>query len=122
MRRSLSFAALVLPIALSAQAPNGPDAPDMVLLYDPVGMEFTFVLDDSGLSGNYSNSFNPFTQLGYDMGETYCFVAVAMAYNHYHHSATCDTLQQVLLSRVSSSGALQAHCMYLAEVGMTEHR
>src|SRR5436190_4829274 len=64
MRRSLSFAALVLPIALSAQAPNGPDAPDMVLLYDPVGMEFTFVLSNSAGSNNYGESYNEWTPDG----------------------------------------------------------
>ncbi len=78
----------------------------------------TFVLDNAGLSGDYTNSFDPFTFLGYDPGGIYCFVAVAFAYNHYHER--CDTLQQVLHSKRSPTGALQAHCIDLARVGIAE--
>lgn len=78
----------------------------------------TFVLDNAGLSGDYSNSFDPFTFLGYDPGGIYCFVAVAFAYNPYHER--CDTLQQVLHSKRSPSGALQSYCIDLARVGMAE--
>lgn len=79
----------------------------------------TFVLDNAGLTGDYTNSFDPFSFLGYDPGGIYCFVAVAFAYNHYHER--CDTLQQVLHSKRSPFGALQSYCIDLARVGIAEH-
>ncbi|MEO8589708.1 MAG: hypothetical protein ABI432_10095 [Flavobacteriales bacterium] len=212
MRRIITPIALVVPFMLMAQSPDGPDAPNLAIIYDPVGSEFTFVLsnspgsnnygesytewinepvptpdqywrfqgyaiyqfrspadaddslqyvildpqralpvilidksdtittmlhnlhtiapdtctpvtfvlDNSGLSGSIINSFDPFTMFGYDPDETYCFVALAFAYNKWHHHATCDTLQQVLFSKKTAAGALQVQCIDLAHVGMEE--
>lgn len=81
---------------------------------------FTYGLDNTGLASEHINSFDPFTTLGYFEDSTYCFLAVAFAYNTYHESATCDTLQQVIFSKRSPAGSLQAFCVDLATVGIRE--
>jgi len=81
----------------------------------------TFFLDNQGLTGPFINSHEPFTSLGYNADENYCFLAVAFGFNWYHEHATCDTLQQVIYSKRAPGGALQATCIDLATVGMTEH-
>lgn len=97
---------------------------EMDMVVDPSGpadcIPVTWVLLNSGIDFTLEAALDVFTGQPYDPYTEYCFTALALGYNPYHIDTDCNEPQQVIMSSRSASGALVAHCVTGAAVGVNE--